>query len=518
MRTPLETKQFRVMPGDDLKEILKEPGKILREGGLVAFPTETVYGLGGDAENAASSRKIYAAKGRPSDNPLIIHIADFSQMEAIAQELVPEAKILADAFWPGPLTMIVRKNDRIPMETTGGLDTVAVRMPSHPVARQLILTSGCMIAAPSANTSGRPSPTRAEHVSDDLAGKIDAIIDGGPVEIGLESTIVDLSDGIPTVLRPGYINLRMLEDVLGQDCVRMDPGLMEEDTRLRPKAPGMRYKHYAPRGDLKIVEGSEGDVVETINRLSAKAIEEGRRVGIIASSETKSRYLQGDIAEIGARSDDKAIARHLFGILRRFDDDGIERIYSEAFDTPRMGTAIMNRLIKAAAHQVIRAGRRVTRVIFVSGRGVCRAPMAAELMRRQRLIRPVEILARGRLVLFPEPINQKVQAVLQGKGMELADYESRVLKNEEISDTTLVFTMDAAQRADIIQRFAGADENNTYVLSYYVGDELDILNPYGGNLQQYGLCFEVLNQTIGKLAVKLNETAGSLSESKEERI
>ncbi len=511
----METRQFRAMPGDDLKEILREPGEILREGGLVAFPTETVYGLGGDAENAESSRKIYAAKGRPSDNPLIVHIADFSQMEAIAQELAPQVRILADAFWPGPLTMIVRKNDRIPLETTGGLDTVAVRMPSHPVARQLILSSGCMIAAPSANSSGRPSPTRAEHVADDLSGKIDAIIDGGPVEIGLESTIVDLSEGIPTVLRPGYINLRMLEEVLGQDHVRMDPGLMEENVSARPKAPGMRYKHYAPRGDLKIVEGATDDVVETINRLSAEAIAAGSKVGVIASTETRSRYLYGDIVEIGPRSDEEEIARHLFGVLRHFDDQGIEIIYSEAFDTPQMGTAIMNRLIKAAAHQLILAARRVTRVIFVSGRGVCRAPMAAELLRRQELTRPIEIFARGRVALFPEPVNQKVQAVLQGKGIELADYESEPLKNEEITDSTLVFTMDAGQRTEIIRRFANADEDNTYVLSAYVGDELDILNPYGGNLQQYGLCFEVLNQTIGKLAAKLNELAVSLPESKE---
>ena len=286
----METRQFRAMPGDDLKEILREPGEILREGGLVAFPTETVYGLGGDAENAESSRKIYAAKGRPSDNPLIVHIADFSQMETIAQELPPQARVLADAFWPGPLTMIVRKNDRIPLETTGGLDTVAVRMPSHPVARQLILSSGCMIAAPSANRSGRPSPTRAEHVEDDLMGKIDAIIDGGPVEIGLESTIVDLSEGLPTVLRPGYISLEMLEEVLGKGRVRMDPGLMREDVGRRPKAPGMRYKHYAPRGDLKIVRGATEDVISTINRLTEEALAAGRKVGIIAASETRDRY------------------------------------------------------------------------------------------------------------------------------------------------------------------------------------------------------------------------------------
>ncbi len=330
---------------------LQKAGEILRNGGLVAFPTETVYGLGGDATNAEASAKIYAAKGRPSDNPLIVHIAEFGQLEAIAAEVPEAARKLNEAFWPGPLTMIVNKNDVIPYETTGGLDSVAVRMPSHPVARAFIEESGCMIAAPSANLSGRPSPTTADHVWADLSGRIDCIIDGGSVQIGLESTIIDLTEDIPMILRPGYITEDMLREVIGE--VRMDPGILGAESKERPKAPGMRYRHYAPKGSLTIISGNSDDVVSEINRRSQMDQAAGKKVGVIATRETEGSYLADTVLTIGERADEDAIARHLYGILREFDDLGTEVIYSESFETPRMGQAIMNRLLKAAGHQFI---------------------------------------------------------------------------------------------------------------------------------------------------------------------
>ncbi|MBQ4300799.1 MAG: threonylcarbamoyl-AMP synthase, partial [Lachnospiraceae bacterium] len=209
------TEVYKVIDNKIDTDDMRNAVEAIRNGGLVAFPTETVYGLGGDATNPMASKKIYAAKGRPSDNPLIVHIAYFSQLEDIVSEVPEAARALADKFWPGPLTMILNKNDKIPYETTGGLDTVAIRMPNHPVALQFLQESMCMIAAPSANTSGRPSPTTAAHVYDDLNGKIDVILDGGPVGIGIESTIVDLSEDIPTILRPGYITQEMLSEVIG---------------------------------------------------------------------------------------------------------------------------------------------------------------------------------------------------------------------------------------------------------------------------------------------------------------
>ncbi len=336
-------------------DYIREASEILRNGGLVAFPTETVYGLGGDATDKEASKKIYAAKGRPSDNPLIVHIARFEQLEEISKELPANAKKLADAFWPGPLTMVVNKNEVIPYETTGGLDTVAVRMPNNPVALALINESGCMIAAPSANTSGRPSPTKASHVYEDLSGKIEAILDGGTVDIGLESTIVDLTEDVVTILRPGFINMDMLKSVVGE--VRIDPGIVFNDkgttTGAKPKAPGMRYKHYAPKGDLTIVSGEEDKVVSTINRLTKEAIENGSKVGIIATSASAGRYDNGQVLVIGDRDEEQSIAHNLYDILRQFDELDVDLIYSESFSTPKMGQAIMNRLLKAAGQKTI---------------------------------------------------------------------------------------------------------------------------------------------------------------------
>ncbi len=328
---------------------MQRAGQIIQEGGLVAFPTETVYGLGGDALNPASSEKIYAAKGRPSDNPLIVHIADLEALAPIVREVPDSARKLAEAFWPGPLTMILPKSDRVPYETTGGLDTVAIRMPNHPVALELIRSGGGYIAAPSANTSGRPSPTKASHVADDLSGKIEAIIDGGDVGIGLESTIVDLTEDVPVILRPGYINQQMLEEVLGE--VALDKAF--HDPKAKPKAPGMKYRHYAPKADMKIVEGPSEKVVQTIRELAHKDSEAGRSVGIIATEESAPLYPEGIVMCAGSRAKEITIAMHLYDVLRKFDDLGVDVIYSESFETPNMGQAIMNRLIKAAGHQIL---------------------------------------------------------------------------------------------------------------------------------------------------------------------
>ena len=347
----MNTEIIRINPQSIDMKAIGRAGEILKNGGLVAFPTETVYGLGGDATNAGASRRIYQAKGRPSDNPLIVHIADMESLEEATEKVPREALLLTERFWPGPLTLILNKSDKIPYETTGGLDTVAVRMPSDPIARALIQASTGYIAAPSANTSGRPSPTEASHVKEDLWGRIDLILDGGRACIGLESTIVDLTEEVPTVLRPGYITLEMLAEVL--DRVRLDPGLTSADAKERPKAPGMKYRHYAPRADLKVVEGESRAVVAEINRRTDRLIAEGARVGILATDETKDLYGQGTVISIGARTDEDAIAGHLYGSLREFDTLGVDVIFSEGFPAAGMGQAIMNRLLKAAGHQVL---------------------------------------------------------------------------------------------------------------------------------------------------------------------
>ena len=332
---------------------IQKAGDLIRNGGLVAFPTETVYGLGGDALNPESSAKIYAAKGRPSDNPLIVHIADMDALYSIVKS-VPEAAVrLAEKYWPGPLTMVFKKKEIIPYETTGGLDTVAVRMPNHKVALALISASGGYIAAPSANISGRPSPTLAEHVVEDMNGRIDMIIDGGAVEIGLESTIVDMTSKQPLILRPGYITKDMLEQVLKTEATYDKAVLGVTSDDEHPRAPGMKYKHYAPAGDMVIVKGSQDKVISYINDQTAKKRAQGEKVGVIATQETWMNYMAEEVVNIGARTDEEAIASHLYATLRAFDEAGMTCIYSEEFDTPRIGQAIMNRLIRAAAHQII---------------------------------------------------------------------------------------------------------------------------------------------------------------------
>ena len=336
------------------QSVIKRAGDILKAGGLVASPTETVYGLGGDALNPESSRKIYAAKGRPSDNPLIVHIATMDALKKIVTEIPEGAVKLANRFWPGPLTMIFNKNEVVPLETTGGLNTVAVRMPSDKIATALIEAAGGYIAAPSANLSGRPSPTVAKYVIEDMDGRIDMIIDGGDSDVGLESTIVDFTAGEPMILRPGFITKEMLEEALSCD-VTIDKAIIDTNSKTPPKAPGMKYRHYAPRGELAIVEGSSEAVIAEINRLSQKACLSGFKTGIIATEETKSRYHADSVKSVGHAGKEDEVAHHLFRILREFDDEGIERIYSESFADSGIGAAVMNRLLKAAGHKVLEA-------------------------------------------------------------------------------------------------------------------------------------------------------------------
>lgn len=332
---------------------LKEAADLIRRGELVAFPTETVYGLGADAMNGDAAAKIYAAKGRPSDNPLIVHISDFEQVDIVAKEVTDTARRVMERFWPGPLTVILKKKRIVPDETTGGLPTVALRMPSHPVARALIRESGKVIAAPSANTSGRPSPTTASHVFEDMNGRIPMILDGGAVGIGIESTIIDMSGELPVILRPGYITGKQLSDLAGP--VMTDPAVSgrERPVNVVARAPGMKYRHYAPRGQLILVEGEQDKVTDKINSLAADKIREGFRVGIIAAKETVDRYPAGLSRSIGSRENPDSIAAGLYGVLRDCDALKLDYIFSESFFEEDLGDAIMNRMLKAAAYQLI---------------------------------------------------------------------------------------------------------------------------------------------------------------------
>lgn len=336
----------------DNEKNIERASSILNAGGLVAFPTETVYGLGGDGLNTLAASKIYSAKGRPSDNPLIIHIANIDSCYLLAKNISEPARALMEAFWPGPLTIVLQKRGIVPPETTGGLETVALRMPSHPGALELIRRSGIYIAAPSANLSGRPSPTTAQHVLEDMNGRIDMILDGGPVGIGIESTIIDMTSELPTILRPGFITKSMLEDIIGP--VEIDIALLSSNELIKPKAPGMKYTHYAPKGELTIVDGFDNSfVINKINQLVKAKQEQGQKVAILTTGQNSSFYLCDNIIKLGNDTKGETIAAKLYSGLRLCDELEIDFIYSEAFNEGELGNAIMNRLVKAAGHRVL---------------------------------------------------------------------------------------------------------------------------------------------------------------------
>ena len=337
--------------GTGAEAALAEAARILRAGGLVAFPTETVYGLGADATNPEAVQRIYAAKGRPSDNPMIVHIADPADLPARVAAVPAVAGRLIARFWPGPLTLVFPRSPLIPDVVTGGLDTVAVRIPDHPVALRLIALAGVPIAAPSANLSGRPSPTTAQHVWDDLQGRVEAIVDGGETGVGLESTVLDVTRQPPVLLRPGGVTVAQLRQVVGP--VRVDPAVRGQET-LRPLAPGMKYAHYAPRAPLYLVEGAPSAMREKITSLIYELEEEGKRVGVMHAAESRGAYRAPVVLEVGSRHDLRAVASALFSLLRAFDLHGVDAIVAEGLPEEGIGLAVMNRLRKAAAGRIIK--------------------------------------------------------------------------------------------------------------------------------------------------------------------
>lgn len=334
--------------------LIKECANILNSGGTVAFPTETVYGLGANALDPNAVKKIFEAKGRPSDNPLIVHITKiediFPLVESIPQKVYP----VIEKFWPGPLTLIFEKSDIVPHEISAGLSTVAVRMPSHPIAVKLIDEAGIPIAAPSANLSGKPSPTKAEHVIEDLSGKVDAIVAGGNSNVGVESTVLDMSGDIPMILRPGGVTKEMLEEILGE--VSIDKAIEgPTDIKEAPKSPGMKYTHYAPKANVIIIEGDLEKTVSKIKELKVNYENDNKKVGIICTDETIDKYTKSIVKSIGSRNNPESIAANLFKVLREFDETDVEIILSESVDAVKIGQAVMNRLKKAAGYCIIKA-------------------------------------------------------------------------------------------------------------------------------------------------------------------
>lgn len=330
-------------------EALTKAAEFIKKGGLVAFPTETVYGLGGDGLNSEAASKIYKAKGRPSDNPLILHINDQKMLHKIVNDVNSMAKKIMTAFCPGPITLILPKSDIVPSSVTGGLDTVAVRMPDNDIARELIRLSNTPIAAPSANISGRPSPTTAQAVYNDLHDRIDMILDGGACHFGVESTIVDCTEDVPIILRPGAITKEMLEELF--PVVKIDKAIIGEN--VVPKAPGMKYKHYAPKANMILFEGSSAKMAEAIANKIADYEKEGKKVGLVVSSEVAEKLQHENTAIYGNQEDLLTIASDIYECLRFFDDKDVDIILAEGTTDKGIGLAIMNRLHKASGFNSI---------------------------------------------------------------------------------------------------------------------------------------------------------------------
>ena len=328
----MKTERFEVS-----EENIKKAGEIIKKGGLVAFPTETVYGLGADALNAEAVASIYRAKGRPSDNPMIVHIAEKEQLNYIVTEVSKDAELLIDEFWPGPITFIFHKTNKIPDRTTGGLNTVAIRMPSNIIARALINASNTPIAAPSANLSGKPSPTCYQDVLEDMDGRINAVIKGEMCDVGIESTVLDLTGEVPAILRPGYITKEMIEQVLKKEVIYDKALFMKpEEKNFRPKSPGMKYKHYAPKAEVVMVSGKDRAVTAKIEDLVKKNKAKGKKVAVIDYSENS-----------------REAAHDFFTRLREYDREKVDIIIVRALREEGLGFSLMNRMMKSAGYNII---------------------------------------------------------------------------------------------------------------------------------------------------------------------
>ena len=461
---------------------LSKAAELLKNGKRVVFPTETVYGLGANALDKNAVKSIFAAKGRPSDNPLIVHIADFSQVEKIAEDIPEKAKLLMEKFWPGPLTIILKRKSCIPDEVTAGLDTVGIRMPSNPAAHELLSLCKLPIAAPSANISGRPSPTDAKYVIEDMDGRVEGIIDGGDCTIGLESTVIDMTGQTPVILRPGGITAEEISDLLGEVIT----GANQTGDKEPPKAPGMKYTHYAPNAPVRILRGTIGEIEEFLRKRPALC-------GVLTFDEFK---LDTDAIQIslGKKDNPNECARNLFRALRDMDKMGAEEIYAPEIGSSGLWAAIRNRLYKSAGGHIISASDK--EIIFVCTGNTCRSPMAEGLFNSL----PDKGFFAASAGIFAEtgskPSENAIIA-LKEKGIDIKNHSARQLTPEMIESADLILTLTNSHKYAILnidEKYA----DKVFTLGEFAGENADISDPFGGSIEVYQSCANEIFDLVKK--------------------
>lgn len=506
----METRVVRVDPYDPRDDLLVPCADALRAGGLVAFPTETVYGLGANALMPEAVARIFAAKGRPQDNPLIVHVSRIESVPALVAGISPTAARLMETFWPGPLTLLFPRSDRVPPVVTAGLPTVAVRMPDHPVAHRLIDLAGVPVAAPSANISGGPSPTTFESTLSDLAGRVDFIVDGGPAGIGVESTVLDISGAVPVVLRPGGLPLEDLQQVLGEVRVAADAPVKA------PPSPGMKYKHYAPRAAVLVAEGSPERQARAIAVYAAKALISGRKTAVLASTENSSRYsflaesYPGSffVLELGSRSDLAPVAARLFSSLRYADSLGADLVLAESFPQAGLGLAIQNRLLRASGGRAVPRPEDATLdLLMVCSGNTCRSPMAEAIMRGlwgPGAVPSLRVASRGTFAASGLPASPEAAAAMAERGLDLGKHLSAPVTEEDLKRADLAVTMTAAHKKSLADRFPAYRSKIRTLAEVSEGAvQGDVADPIGRGQLEYERVAETIAGGLSVLADRL---------------